>query len=110
MKAILEGVAQWPSEQSPRSVTVYWGGRAKADLYWAPAASGLAFRFVPVLSRPDDAWLPSAASIVTVSVGKSTGDTPAHNVAIYFMDRERDEVAHEGHLASDELTDTPAAP
>ncbi len=28
----------------------------------------------------------------------TTGD----NVAVYFLDRERDEVAHDGHLASDE--------
>ncbi|MDB5892597.1 MAG: hypothetical protein JWQ88_128 [Rhodoferax sp.] len=34
-------------------------------------------------------------------------DTPAHNVAIYFIDREREEVAHEGHLASDEVPDAP---
>ena len=29
---------------------------------------------------PDEAWSPSASSRVTVSVGKSTGDTPAHSV------------------------------
>lgn len=28
--------------------------------------------------------------------------TASHNVAVYFLDRERDEVAHDGHLASDE--------
>lgn len=28
--------------------------------------------------------------------------TPSADVAIYFLDRERDEVAHDGHLASDE--------
>ncbi|MDB5849915.1 MAG: hypothetical protein JWP29_3667 [Rhodoferax sp.] len=27
--------------------------------------------------------------------------TPSHNVALYFMDRERDEVAHDGHMACD---------
>lgn len=37
-------------------------------------------------------------------------DTPAHNVAIYFLDRERDEVAHDGHLASDEALETAPAP
>ena len=37
-------------------------------------------------------------------------DTPVHNVAIYFLDRERDEVAHEGHLASDEALDTSTTP
>jgi phenylpyruvate tautomerase PptA (4-oxalocrotonate tautomerase family) len=29
-------------------------------------------------------------------------DTPGQNVAVYFLDRERDEVAHDGHMASDE--------
>ena len=28
--------------------------------------------------------------------------TSGGNVAVYFLDRERDEVAHDGHLASDE--------
>jgi phenylpyruvate tautomerase PptA (4-oxalocrotonate tautomerase family) len=28
-------------------------------------------------------------------------NTPSHNVALYFMDRARDEVAHDGHMASD---------
>ena len=32
--------------------------------------------------------------------------TSSHNVAIYFLDRDRDEVAHDGHMASDE--DQPA--
>ena len=56
VKAIIEGVAQWPASQRPRSVAVYWGGRRPEDLYWTPVAPGLAFRFVPVLSRADDGW------------------------------------------------------
>ena len=36
-------------------------------------------------------------------------DTTGHNVAVYFLDRERDEVAHDGHLASDEPVAHPAA-
>ncbi len=36
-------------------------------------------------------------------------DTTGHNVAVYFLDRERDEVAHDGHLASDELVSSSAS-
>ena len=33
--------------------------------------------------------------------------TGSHNVAVYFLDREQDEVAHDGHLASDEAEQQP---
>lgn len=55
VKAILEGMATMAESAQPRSITVYWGGRRRDDLYWqAPDLPGL--RFVPVLSRADDAW------------------------------------------------------
>jgi CDP-4-dehydro-6-deoxyglucose reductase len=58
VKAILEGLATLPAEAHPRSVTVYWGGRHREDLYWK--TDGLntlpSFRFVPVLSRAGDDW------------------------------------------------------
>lgn len=55
VKAILEGMAALAEEARPRSVTVYWGGRHREDLYWQPPEqSGV--RFVPVLSRADEAW------------------------------------------------------
>ncbi|XHS77130.1 FAD-binding oxidoreductase [Burkholderiaceae bacterium UC74_6] len=48
----LEGLA--PQAQ-PRSVTLLWGGRHPADLFWQPPElPGL--RYVPVLSRADADW------------------------------------------------------
>jgi CDP-4-dehydro-6-deoxyglucose reductase, E3 len=55
VKAILEGLSGLPADAQPRSLTVYWGGRHREDLYWQPPEQpGL--RFVPVLSRADDGW------------------------------------------------------
>lgn len=54
VKAMLEGLdAQLAA---PRSVTVYWGGRVPADLYWDTREAGSAHRFVPVLSRAGVSW------------------------------------------------------
>lgn len=55
VKAILEGLSAMPADAQPRSMTVYWGGRHREDLYWQPPEmEGL--RFVPVLSRADGDW------------------------------------------------------
>lgn len=54
VKAMLEGLnAQLAA---PRSVTVYWGGRIPADLYWNTREAGNTHRFVPVLSRAGATW------------------------------------------------------
>ena len=40
-----------------RAVTVLYGARSKADLYWSPDAGWPAhWRHIPVLSRPDATW------------------------------------------------------
>lgn len=55
VKAIIEGLAEAPTEQQPRSMSVYWGGRFETELYWQPPPlEGL--RFTPVLSRADALW------------------------------------------------------
>lgn len=54
VKAILEGLNMQAA--SPRSVTVYWGGRLPTDLYWDTRGAGTAHRFVPVLSRAGATW------------------------------------------------------
>jgi len=56
VKAMLEGLAQASAADRPRSVTVCWGGRVPADLYWDAAAIDLEHRFLRVLSRADAAW------------------------------------------------------
>jgi CDP-4-dehydro-6-deoxyglucose reductase, E3 len=55
VKAILEGLAQ-NAQTKPRSVTIYWGGRAREDLYWDVSVVGLGHEFIPVLSRGDSQW------------------------------------------------------
>ena len=56
IKAMLEALAsQGADEPAPRSVTVYWGGRHRRDIYCDLPTPGLPFRFVPVLSRELDA-------------------------------------------------------
>lgn len=57
VKAMLEQLAETPTEKRPRSITVYWGCRHSHEHYWAPAGEALAVRFVPVASRPPEAWL-----------------------------------------------------
>lgn len=56
VKAMLEGLASLASEARPRAVTVYWGGRVSADLYWQPTVAGVELSFVPVLSKADADW------------------------------------------------------
>jgi phenylpyruvate tautomerase PptA (4-oxalocrotonate tautomerase family) len=43
----------------------------------------------------------AAASVLTEAIA-ACFDMPSHNVAVYFMDRALDEVAHDGHMACDE--------
>lgn len=53
--AHLEALAQLPQDRAPRSVSVYWGNRTEADLYWQPDAASRC-HFVPVLSAADHRW------------------------------------------------------
>jgi len=43
----------------------------------------------------------AAAAVVTEAIA-TCFDMPSRNVAVYFMDRALDEVAHDGHMACDE--------
>ena len=56
IKAMLEGLVARAPVSLPRSISVYWGGRASQDLYWNPERVGLALRYIPVLSRGDSSW------------------------------------------------------
>ena len=59
VKAMLEGLAAGPAGQAgqaPRTVTVYWGGRAPDSLYMDPGLASAVTRYVPVLSRADASW------------------------------------------------------
>ncbi|MET0333182.1 MAG: FAD-binding oxidoreductase [Rhizobacter sp.] len=54
VKAMLERLAQ--QDQRPASVTVYWGNRVEADLYWDATSPPAGQRYVPVLSRAGADW------------------------------------------------------
>lgn len=57
VKAMLEGLADRVAGGLPRSISVFWGGRYAADLYWEPEIAGLsALEFIPVLSRAMQDW------------------------------------------------------
>lgn len=57
VKAMLGHLANPTNIQSvPRSITVVWGGRQPADLYWNPHTTGVALRYLPVLSRAGADW------------------------------------------------------
>jgi CDP-4-dehydro-6-deoxyglucose reductase len=67
-------------------VDLYWGGRTRADLYLHGELAQLAatredFRFVPVLSRADDAW-PGARGYVQDAVLADYPDLSEH--ALYL--------------------------
>lgn len=56
VKAILEDLSQRRQAQRPRSVSVFWGGRVRDDLYWNTQDVDLDHQFVPVLSRAHTGW------------------------------------------------------
>lgn len=56
VKAILESLPSRPADQRPQSVTVIWGGREPADIYFDVSSITGNFNYVPVLSRADTAW------------------------------------------------------
>lgn len=56
VKAMLEQMATLAPEQAPRSITLLWGGRVLADLYWNPLSVGVTLTYIPVLSRADADW------------------------------------------------------
>lgn len=56
VKAMLESLTTAEPEQTPKSVTVFWGGRTAEDLYFDPQAIPAGHRFVPVLSRAPTVW------------------------------------------------------
>ena len=69
VKAILEGLRMLADNAQVRSVTVYWGGRYREDIYWqAPDLPRL--RFVPVLSRAGDDWFGERGHVQNVMMAE----------------------------------------
>jgi CDP-4-dehydro-6-deoxyglucose reductase len=56
IRSMLLQLAAMPAAELPRSVSLYWGGRHREDLYLDPREALPALRYVPVLSRGDVGW------------------------------------------------------
>jgi len=69
VKAMLESIANLPQEQAPKSVTVLWGGRHSQDFYMNVADIPGKFAYIPVQSRPDDAWTGAKGHVQDVLLG-----------------------------------------
>jgi len=54
IKAMLESLSLRLNQ--PRSISVYWGGRVRDDLYWDTRLIEVDHSFTPVLSRADKLW------------------------------------------------------
>jgi len=90
---------------APSTVTIYFVAVADGDYahegrLGAPAAGGRVFAKVHAYRRSADERR-AAAQAMTPAIA-ACFDTAPDNVAVYFMDRELDEVAHAGQLSSDE--------
>ncbi len=57
VKAMLEILPSFSTNQQPKSVTVLWGGRQEQDLYFDVASLCGHHRYIPVLSRAGENWL-----------------------------------------------------
>ncbi|MBZ4184948.1 2Fe-2S iron-sulfur cluster binding domain-containing protein [Thermomonas sp. RSS23] len=80
VKAMLVALTTLPSEQQPESVTVLWGGRRQEDLYFDVHALIPTARFIPVLSRADDAWQGARGHVQDVLLAMQPDFT---NAAVY---------------------------
>lgn len=57
VKAMLADLAHRTAAAQPRMISLLWGNRGEADLYWSPSRTQLAhLTYVPVLSRADTSW------------------------------------------------------
>ena len=111
-QAVTDGIVRGFSV-APSTVTIYFvpvdtDDYAHAGEFGLQPAGARVFVKVHAYRRDADQRR-AVAEAMTPAIAACFG-TPAHNVAIYFIDRERDEVAHEGHLASDEVIETSTAP
>ncbi|MGJ7487409.1 hypothetical protein ACSFA2_19260 [Variovorax sp. LT2P21] len=105
---IVHGFAVAPSTVTIYFVPVGTDDYAHAGEFGLPPAGARVFVKLHAYRRSADQRR-AVAEAMTPALA-ACFDTAAHNVAIYFLDRERDEVAHDGHLASDEATEPATAP
>jgi CDP-4-dehydro-6-deoxyglucose reductase len=78
IRSMLAQLAAMPAPERPRSVSLYWGGRHREDLYLDPAAGLPGLRYVPVLSRGGAGWTGAQGHVQDVLVHEAAhGTAPA---------------------------------
>ncbi len=83
--SMLHQLAAMPSDEQPRSVSLYWGGRERADHYLDPAATFPGVRYVPVMSRGDAQWTGARGHVQDVLVHEvAHGQAPALAGAVVY--------------------------
>jgi CDP-4-dehydro-6-deoxyglucose reductase len=68
IRSMLAQLAAAAPEDRPRSVTLYWGGRHREDLYLDPSPALADLKYVPVLSRGDIGWTGARGHVQDVLV------------------------------------------
>lgn len=68
--SILGGLYELPPEDWPETVSVYWGGRSSADLYFNLDFQFKLISFIPVLSRPESSWVGEVGYVQDVLLSK----------------------------------------
>jgi CDP-4-dehydro-6-deoxyglucose reductase len=88
LKAMVEHALADPAMLALRPITLYWGGRSRADLYMAERAASWAekyanIKFVPVLSEPaeNDAWQ-GRTGFVHAAAMQDFADLSGHQVYV----------------------------
>ena len=78
IRSMLSQLAAMPATERPRSMSLYWGGRHREDLYLDPAAELPGLRYVPVLSRGGAGWTGAEGHVQDVLVHEvAHGAAPA---------------------------------
>lgn len=78
IKSMLEAILGMPAASQPQKLIVLWGGRYSYDLYLQMQTLPDFCTYIPVVSRPDDAWSGATGHIQDVLL--ATGPDLSHAV------------------------------
>lgn len=83
--SMLHQLDAMPTAERARSVTLYWGGRHREDLYLDPVSRLPVLRYVPVLSRGDIDWHGARGHVQDVLLNEvAHGRAPALAQAVVY--------------------------
>jgi CDP-4-dehydro-6-deoxyglucose reductase len=70
IKSILGRLSNLSPSDQPKTVSLYWGGRTSADLYWSSDFLFKSLRYIPVLSRPEPSWVGEVGYVQDILLSK----------------------------------------